>query len=78
MIVAEEEESSDEVGTGAQGSERANDGMGSKRGVRRSLGEVRLPVGARGEVRRPQMGSVVVLRGGGGRGGGDGMQEGSG
>ena len=60
-----------------RGGKRTREGMGSKRRVRRSWWRSLLPVGAREDVRRPQMGPVVVLRGGGGFGGSSGAQEGS-
>ena len=76
--IAGEEGSFGEVGTAPQSSKRAKKDMGSKRGVRRSWWRSLLPVGACGDVRRPQVASVVALRGGGGSEGGGGVQEGSG
>ena len=76
-IAAREEGGSGKVGNVPQSSKRARESMGSKRGVRRSWWRSLLPVGACEDVRRPQMGPVVVLQGEGGFGGGGGTQEGS-
>ena len=63
-VVAGEEGESSEVGQATLGMKRGGRGQRSKRGVWQSSGCALLPGGAYGTGHRPQVSSVVVLRGG--------------